>query len=133
MKTFPILITQLQTVLIAIAISLLIVSIVMMFVDGVAILIAYISLPFALLALNKKNTKPLACYAALFFIPHALWAWMFFSHGKGKQNNSNEAWPDFSLFESCSHDMFQNKADLEQSLTPSDLKRFEECLANKPE
>jgi len=71
-----------------IAVLLAIISSFLMVVDGVAIILTYISLIFALFSMSVSNTKMLKIYAVIFVMSHIVLAWRISSDVN--QNDSGQ-------------------------------------------
>ena len=130
-KTIQRIIPILQTISLVASLVLITVSFFLMFVSGVAIIFLYISLLLALLAYNHRNITLLKIYAFFFIIAHIPFLIMMLnSSNKHPVNNSSE-FPNFSLFEECSNEMFSNKQDLKKPMTEIDRKTFTVCMNSK--
>ena len=123
LKIIPIL----QTISAVISLLLVCLATFLSFVDGVALMFSYISLPFALLAYSRANIKLIKLFGVLFIISHIPFAIMAYNSSNTEQITTSEM-PNFKLFEKCSNEMFRNKDNLEQPLTQLDHKRMAECM-----
>jgi len=123
-------IPTLQAISLTLAVFLATLSIFMMLVDGVAVVFAYASLPFALLAFSQKNIKVLKVYGLLVFASLVVFAYMAFSY-RGNESTITSEVPNYDLFEKCSNEMFRSKEDLSMQLTKEDEEIMTECLKNE--
>ncbi len=124
-----------------IAIFLMAASLLAILVDGVAIILAYISMVFALLAAGIKKKYLLATYGVLFVAAHFILIWRISSDITRPPHHSVKQVPHTpEVFIKCSNEMFKRfkldqilpgTADNKKSEKSTKMKKWlDECLLN---
>jgi len=119
---------KLQLITLLMSILLIIISIGMMAVDGVVIILSYVSLFFALVSISQRNRKGLKIFAFLFIIAHIAFFFRTYLDTSSKSNTNTMITVPSETFVRCSNMMFSHKNDLTQQLTNSDKKKMNECV-----
>jgi len=119
---------RLQLIALLISILLIIISIGMMAVDGVVIILSYMSLFFAFVSISQRNRKGLKFFAFLFIIAHIAFFFRVYLDTNSKSNINTMITVPSETFVRCSDIMFSHKNYLTQHLTNSDKKIMNECL-----
>jgi len=121
--------SKLQLAFGILAIILVIISTVAMVVDGVAIILTYVSLLFALFSIAAKNRRILQFYAALFVLAHVVLIWRIDSDAPQVSMTSSPVPIDAAQFEACSNQMFATLEEGQVDLRPFQREMFKRCMA----
>lgn len=114
-----------------IALILVVFSVLLLVVDGVAIVFTYASLVFALLSIGEKSKRILKVYGVLFIIAHFVLAWRVSSDSMHQNTNYSSSPMNFKLFEKCSNEMFSNIDESDESISPEQSEIFQKCINEK--
>lgn len=110
------------------AITLLSLSIIGVIVDGVAILLAYVSLIPALIAYGEKTKKLIKVYGLLFLTAHIVLGVRISLDIMTQTTNPPHGPVNFSLFEECSNLMFSSVGEEQSELTDAQKVLFDQCM-----
>jgi len=121
--------SKLQLAFGILAIILVIISTVAMVVDGVAIILTYVSLLFALFSIAAKNRRILQIYGVLFVLAHVVLMWRIDGDTTQVNATSSSVPVDAAQFGACSNQMFAMLEEGQVDLTPSQREMFKRCMA----
>ncbi|MCF6325488.1 MAG: hypothetical protein L3J89_14415 [Gammaproteobacteria bacterium] len=96
---------MIKAILGAIGTAIAALSVLMIIVDGVAIILTYASLLFALFLIGGKNSRILKVYGVMFVLAHLVLGWRIVSDTSQSHALNRDAPMDFRSFDACSDKM----------------------------